>query len=344
MKNHVKLILTLLVLPYFSYAQFFGGQLKPQEVSNISALDCNLSINSGTLTEGVTAVGVNSVVPYSGGDGSSHNGQTVNSTGVIGLTATLTAGTFANGSGSLTYTISGTPASSGSASFALSIGGQTCTLTRTVNTGGSGQYPVGSVFCASGPTAIVEVTNPITGKTWMDRNLGASQLPFASSDGNAIGALYQWGRRNDGHQCRNSPTLALTSSSDQGGAGFFIIPASSPFDWRNPQNSNLWQGVNGVNNPCPAGFRLPTQTEWQSEFASWGSFNSSGAFASLLKLTVGGNRSNSTGAIAEYGSTGNYWSSTVTGNNSIYLRFSSITASTVSAVRARGNSVRCIKD
>jgi uncharacterized protein (TIGR02145 family) len=72
-------------------------------------------------------------VPYTGGNGGTHNGQTVTSTGVTGLTATLPAGTFANGSGSLTYTISGTPASSGTASFALSIGGQTCTLTRTVS-------------------------------------------------------------------------------------------------------------------------------------------------------------------------------------------------------------------
>jgi hypothetical protein len=51
--------------------------------------------------------------------------QSVSSTGVTGLTATLSAGTFA--SCSLTYTISGTPASSGTASFALSIGGKTCT-------------------------------------------------------------------------------------------------------------------------------------------------------------------------------------------------------------------------
>ena len=27
------------------------------------------------------------------------------------------------------------------------------------------------------------------------------------------------------------------------------------------QNDNLWQGVNGVNNLCPSGFRLPTSTE-----------------------------------------------------------------------------------
>ena len=68
------------------------------------------------------------------------------------------------------------------------------------------QYPPGSIFCTSGPTQIVPVLNPITGKTWMDRNLGASQVATSSSDAAAYGDLYQWGRRADGHQCRNSPT------------------------------------------------------------------------------------------------------------------------------------------
>jgi hypothetical protein len=56
----------------------------------------------------------------------------VNSTGVTGLTATLVAGTFANGSGTLTYTITGTPSSSGNANFAINIGGRVCTLSRSV--------------------------------------------------------------------------------------------------------------------------------------------------------------------------------------------------------------------
>jgi hypothetical protein len=71
---------------------------------------------------------VSSAVPYTGGNGGTHNGQAVSSTGVTGLTATLAAGTFASGSGSLLYTISGTPSGSGTANFALNIGGQSCTL------------------------------------------------------------------------------------------------------------------------------------------------------------------------------------------------------------------------
>jgi hypothetical protein len=84
------------------------------------------------LKIGIAASGVSSSIPYTGGNERKHSGQTVTSTGVTGLTATLAAGNFANGAGSLTYTITGTPNTIGTASFALNIGGKTCTLTRTV--------------------------------------------------------------------------------------------------------------------------------------------------------------------------------------------------------------------
>jgi formylglycine-generating enzyme required for sulfatase activity len=100
---------------------------------NITALNCSNASNSGTLTAGTVAIGVISIVPYTGGNGGTYNDQTVSSTGVNGLTATLEAGTFADGSGNLSYTISGTPETSGTASFALNIGGQGCILTRTVD-------------------------------------------------------------------------------------------------------------------------------------------------------------------------------------------------------------------
>ncbi len=113
-------------------------------------------------------------------------------------------------------------------------------------------YPPGTVHCdPDNPTEVVDVLNPSTGKTWMDRNLGASRVATSSTDAAAYGDLYQWGRLADGHQCRNSGTTTQLSSSDVPDHGDFILASSSPFDWRSPQNDNLWQGVNGVNNPCP---------------------------------------------------------------------------------------------
>lgn len=107
--------------------------LQGEAAGAITSLSCGTAVHNGNLIAGVAVSGVSSVIPYSGGNGGAHTGQTVNSTGVTGLTATLSASRFIFGDGILTYTITGTPSGTGTASFAISIGGQTCTLTRTVS-------------------------------------------------------------------------------------------------------------------------------------------------------------------------------------------------------------------
>jgi hypothetical protein len=209
--------------------------------------------------------------------------------------------------------------------------------------GGNGQYPAGSVFC-NGPTAVVDVTNPSTGKIWMDRNLGASQVATSSTDANSYGDLYQWGRRSDGHQCRTSATTTTLSSTDQPAHGSFILTQNSPYDWRSPQNINLWQGVNGVNNPCPSGYRLPTNAELDAERSSWNQNNSAGAFASPLKLPVAGSRYGTSGSLVDVGAYGNYCCSTVNGTYSFNLTFNSSNANMLNSNRADGCPLRCLKD
>jgi len=189
------------------------------------------------------------------------------------------------------------------------------------------------------------VTNPTTGEIWMDRNLGASQVATSSTDAAAYGDLYQWGRAADGHESRTSGTTSTLATSDTPGHGNFITTgSSSPYDWRNPQNDNLWQGVSGTNNPCPSGYRLPTEAEWEAERTSWSSNNAAGAFASPLKLPVAGFRVNSFGSLDSVGSSGYYWSSTVDGTNSRLLLLYSNNAYMGSSSRAYGDSVRCLKD
>ncbi len=98
----------------------------------ITALNCVGVVNTGTLTHSVAAIAVSSDFSYTAGNGGTFTGQKISSTGVTGLTATLVAGNLATGTGTLTYVISGTPASAGTASFTLSIAGQSCTLSLTV--------------------------------------------------------------------------------------------------------------------------------------------------------------------------------------------------------------------
>ncbi len=196
------------------------------------------------------------------------------------------------------------------------------------------------------------VSNPVTGRTWMDRNLGASRVATSSTDAEAYGDLYQWGRTADGHQKRNSPTTATQSSKDNPGHGDFIIFANpfGVFDWRSPQNDAMWQGINGTNNPCPEGFRIPTEEEWKQEIATWSSKNAKGAFASPLKLPMGGYRVPTDGKLDVVGTLGYYWSSSVCKSNSHdgydSRRLSIVhhSARTGPASRNHGLSVRCIKD
>lgn len=167
------------------------------------------------------------------------------------------------------------------------------------------------------------VCNPSTGRIWMDRNLGASQVATGPYDSTAYGGYYQWGR-------------ATTSFT----IGLNVFPQ----DWSIPQNDNLWQGVNGINNCCPEGYRIPTSAEWDEERLSWSSNNAEGAFGSPLNLTAAGKRDAITGAYITPGIHGGYWSSTVSGVYSSYLYFNSNTSVLGLCWRGYGRSVRCIRD
>ena len=204
-------------------------------------------------------------------------------------------------------------------------------------------YPAGFVHC-NDPTEVSVVTNPLTGKYWMDRNHGASRVATSKTDALAYGDLYQWGRFGDGHQCRDSETTSTLSSSDTPGHGDFITPANHPYDWLSPQNSNLWQGLNGTNNPCPEGFRIPTEAEWMAESDTWSPDNSDGAYASPLKLTMAGHRHLNDGSLVGVDDGGYYWSGTVNSNYSQALGISDSNINYYTPFRAYGNSVRCIKD
>lgn len=191
------------------------------------------------------------------------------------------------------------------------------------------------------------VYNPATGRCWLDRNLGATQVATSSTDEDAYGDLFQWGRGDDGHQERDSETYdagqASTYEPNEGNDwdGKFIL---NSITWLDENTTNLWQGVNGTNNPCPTGWRIPTVAEWNEELLSWSTNNAAGAFASPLKLPVAGGRLGSSGGGHLVGSYGFYWTSEASGDYAFDVRFwSSDTSSNISG-RSEGRSVRCLKD
>ncbi len=203
---------------------------------------------------------------------------------------------------------------------------------------------VNNEFIMHNAFVYIPVVNPATGKTWLDRNLGASQVATSSTDERAYGDLYQWGRQADGHEKRNSNIAAVLSDSDTPDHDKFIIVNATPNDWRKTQNNALWQGPEHKNNPCPAGYKVPTQVEWQEELDSWDSENDMGAFASILKLPMAGYRSNTSGEVSGIETAGRYWASTIDGTSAYRLYVIDDKAVVDAYSRGIGYSVRCIKD
>lgn len=139
-----------------SFSISLGGQsctlALPVAVSkaSMSTLVCTAAPANGTVG---TPYSSSATMAYAGGNGGTYDMSTATSTGVEGLTATVAAGTLANGSGTLIYTIAGTPTSSGTATFTLSLGGQSCIVTVAVATAGTAMAAKDTVVIVYGGTS-----------------------------------------------------------------------------------------------------------------------------------------------------------------------------------------------
>lgn len=178
---------------------------------------------------------------------------------------------------------------------------------------------------------------------WLDRNLGASAVATSYDHLAAYGDYFQWGRGDDGHQISSSTTLSAQSSTPDPGHDNFLVGNTLWYIGSNPEL--LWLGVNAVNNPCPAGWRIPTEAEYANELQSWSSKTYLGAINSPLKLPASGYRNYNSGDLSNQGSTGRYYNSTFESNNAHRLGFDASTAAMGSTTApAYAFSIRCIMD
>ena len=316
----------------------------------IANLDCaNVSlfgiVESGAPTNNATAT-----ISYENGNGEAHTGQVVSSIGVTGLTATLAPGNFAEGSGSLVYTITGTPDSHGVATFNINIGQNTCTMEIPVIP----PFVCGTTtvsFTYNGSNVTYGTVPSGNGRCWLDRNLGATAVATTQTSANALGHTFQWGRADDGHQVRTSPTTTTLATSDQPGNNLYVrlsALATNNGDWRSDNNNGRWAADPMVNNPCPAGWIVPSEAEWASEIASWSTPNNAGAW-SALKLTIGGRRQftgTNPGIInTDYGmyTTRDISSDDPTQTRYLFFQNTGGNAAFATTQRAYGLAVRCIR-
>jgi uncharacterized protein (TIGR02145 family) len=180
------------------------------------------------------------------------------------------------------------------------------------------------------------IISSVTGKKWLDRNLGATRVATAFNDYQAYGDLFQWGRPADGHQLINwtsstagTPVNGITTTlatSDVPGNNNFIDASSTidpvtgggSLDWRSDNNTNRWTTT--PQGPCPTGWHVPTIAEWMAEVsntqsggtATSGGITKANTAYSLLKLTVSGFRWDypNAGQLYGAGNYGYYWSTT----------------------------------
>ncbi|MCK9543320.1 MAG: hypothetical protein M0R03_14960 [Novosphingobium sp.] len=190
------------------------------------------------------------------------------------------------------------------------------------------------------------------GLIWMDRNLGASRVPLTYDDSEGLGDLFQWGREDDGHQSRDSDSVEGSfgdpKDSDSPGHDKFIYGGglSDNSDWRDPQNNNLWK--DGLNVTAHLkGWRLPTETELETEMNSWGNSGNRlvDAFNSSLKWPECGYRWYSTGMVNK--ETSYIWSSDVNtppSTRAMAFWYDSGWAQTDTFRRGCGAGVRLVKD
>lgn len=274
------------------------------DAAYIGQLQCSSASNFGLLTNGVAASGVNTTVPYTGGNGAGYSAQVINSTGVTGLIALLSSGSLAVGNGFLNFTITGTPASAGTANFEVTIGGETCSFMRTV--------AAPAVY----PTSVDVLVNGVLRKIGT-YNLGADTsldptIPVKGINGN----YYQWGR-----------TLPIANADTQTGAisGFSTAQIGNKA-WNSGTEASP---VKTANDPCPAGFRVPTRTEWKgfllnsssvSSLGTWSTSGTNGAanFGAAKVFINNGNTvvfpisgmryGYSSGSLQARGFIGHYWS------------------------------------
>lgn len=119
----------------------------------------------------------------------------------------------------------------------------------------------------------------INGRTWLDRNLGASEVAADWNDTLAFGYYFQWGRSADGHQESTSDTndtLATTldgSDANTAWYGKFILSKKINLDWvaSNVDNngslrastwSTPYNEVTNSNQICPCGYIVPTAQDF----------------------------------------------------------------------------------
>ena len=284
---------------------------------------------------------------------------------VNGISFSAISGSFNAGANAITLVGSGTPTAAGT----FTIESTTTPKISFTFLVKKGNYIADCTATGIATMIFNNVVSSSTSKIWMDRNLGAINTATSTNDIEAYGCYYQWSRGNDGHAntgwnsltglpfnpgiSGTAPVMPLANAQTSYNPGSYFIQCSSG-SWLSTTN-NLWQNISGVNNPCPSGYRVPTDTELANELTTYSSAEVIKSFAGTstdtrvgLKFVLAG-KVNFVGTNTNQGIMGFYWSSTIVSPYAgayfpayAYVN-GEIKGSSVD-YPANGMSVRCIKN
>lgn len=321
--------------------------------SSSVSLNCDSSKNVGTLIAGVLSGGVNSTLTYLKGNGMSYEAQSIPSTGVLGLTATLESGTLSLDSGSVTFGINGIPLTPGIASFSVRLGrGKSCLLKIPVNEDNSGLPSCGGASAVHNTAFkngfMIDIdgniykTIIIGTKEWMAENLKVSRY----KNGDIIPLV------TDGNTWLNTVTAASCWYNNDSAA--YNCPYGKLY------NFYVAEDPRGV---CPTGWHVPSDAEFSSLMTYLGGSNiAAGKMKSVgtqfwvspntgadnsagFSVLPGGYRSGNTFGLI--GTDTQLWSSTFLNATSAWnyaLSNSRVVLSRGATSKKDGYSIRCIRD
>jgi uncharacterized protein (TIGR02145 family) len=326
-----------------SFSLLSNDVITPSFVSSLNCSSATISANSTVAGNPVQGLSIS--IPYSGGNGGLFGGN-VNSTGVTGLTAIGRNRCVQDGSGTVTWDVSGVPSAGGNAVFSLYCGSKTCTL---------------SVPVASGTVSDVDGNNynvtVIGGKLWMKENLKVSKY----RNGNSI------------------PLVSADTSWSKLSTGAYAYYNNNASN--NAVYGKIYNGyaVGDTRGLCPNGWHLPSDAEWKAMETSLGvssgeidlmgdyqsgiadrgaSVNAGGRLKSISSLwnppntgatnesgfsgQPGGRRTES-GPFSEIQSTAYWWTSDLNVNRFLTSNYQGIYAR-IFVSQKDGMYVRCVKD
>jgi len=117
----------------------------------------------------------------------------------------------------------------------------------------------------------------LEGLYWAPVNIRQTVLESSIATNESMGSVFQWGRNTPFNIIPDMPDEMISDgpvlySVAQANAGKFIVTPTQPGDWlietETPENinkrNNLWSNGNDNDNPCPAGWRIPTMEELKS--------------------------------------------------------------------------------